>query len=349
MKYKELIAFDSSLLVIDCQGPEVVYQTLATLRDGIQNEAIYWVKNQKFHKQLLESDLLNQTNSWAIIYDKKLWEELSSSQARELERVKKGAACVMTSPHIALSMTRLSKPFFDIKNNHLNDEVDARQMGTAQIHPSARIAQGVFIGEGVKIGAGTKIHSSAVILAKSEIGENCEIFPNVTIYRFVKIAKGCRIHSHTTIGADGFGYTFDKGVHQKIWHIGGVEIGQDVEIGANTCIDQGTFSPTKIGDGCKIDNQVQIGHNCHLGKAVILCGQVGIAGSTTIEDYTVVGGGAGIGPDLVIGRESQIAGQAGVTGSCPAKSILAGHPARPVKEWLRSVAYLRKSAISKGD
>jgi len=121
-----------------------------------------------------------------------------------------------------------------------------------------------------------------------------------------------------------------------------VVIGDDVEIGANTTIDRGTFSDTIVASGCIIDNQVQIAHNCKIGTGVIICGKVAMAGSTEIGDYTVIGGMAALGQDLKIGKACQIGGLAGVSGSWPDKSIIAGHPARDVKEWLRGVATLRK-------
>ena len=149
------------------------------------------------------------------------------------------------------------------------------------------------------------------------------------------------------IGSDGFGYNFDQGEHLKIWHIGGVVIGNDVEVGACTTIDSGTFTPTLLGDGSKLDNQVQIAHNCKLGRGVIMCGQSGLAGSATLGDYTLVGGKAAVGPGFTLGDRCQIGGAAVVNNDWPDDSILGGHPARPVKEWLRGVAHLRKEALKK--
>ncbi len=168
----------------------------------------------------------------------------------------------------------------------------------------------------------------------------------MTIYPFTKIGKGCRIHSGTVIGADGFGYTFHQGQHHKIWHMGGVEISDDVEIGSNTSIDQGTFSPTRIGAGTRIDNLVQIAHNCKIGKGCVLCGQVGLAGSVTLEDFVVIGGQAALGPDCHIGMGTQIGGKAGVMEAAvwPAGSKIAGFPARDLKEWLRGLALAKKLA-----
>src|SRR5690606_5931201 len=260
-----------------------------------------------------------------------------------------GLAWLATSPNVALSLTLLSKPFYDKKMGKMNTQVDGRQMGTVDIDPSAYIAQNVFIGEHVKIGGNVEIMPGCVILPHTEIGEGTKIYPNVTLYPFTKIGKGCRIHSGTTIGADGFGYTFHQGQHLKIWHMGGVEIHNDVEIGANTTIDTGTFSPTIIGAGTRIDNQVQIGHNVKIGKGCIICGHSGIAGSVILHDYVVLAGRAGIGPDAELGMGTQVAGGALVNDGAkwPAGSKLGGHPAKDIKEWMRGVAYLRNASLTK--
>ena len=186
-----------------------------------------------------------------------------------------------------------------------------------------------------------------VILPHSEIGDNTKIFSNVSIYPFTKIGKNCRIHSGTVIGSDGFGYTFHQGNHVKIWHMGGVDIRDDVEIGSNSSVDAGTFSPTIIGSGTRIDNLVQIAHNVKLGRGCVICGQAGIAGSAVLEDYVVMGGRAAVGPDSFIGMGTQIAGGAKVNESAnwPAGSKLGGHPAKDLKEWMKGVAYLRTMSL----
>jgi UDP-3-O-[3-hydroxymyristoyl] glucosamine N-acyltransferase len=302
---------------------------------------ILFIKNKFYFNEFIQSE---DALFIGVILDKKFADGLNAEQ---LDNIKSKALWVASVQDVNLGISFLSKPFYDEKIGAPNDIVDGRQMGTTTIHPSAWIAQGVFIGANVVIEANVKIHSGVVIMSGVSIAENCEIFPNVSIYRNVKIGINVRIHSQCSIGADGFGYNFAKGVHHKVWHMGSVIIGNDVEIGAGTCIDAGTFSPTIIGDGSKIDNQVQVGHNCKLGTGVILCGQVGIGGSTTIGDYTVLGGAAKVANGMKIGKGVQIAGGSGVTSQIEDGEVVGGFPARDIKEWFKGVAYVRKHSLKK--
>ena len=217
---------------------------------------------------------------------------------------------------------------------------------TAKISPKAVISPQAVIGQQVVIEDDVHIFPNVTIMPKSYIGRGTWIFPNVTIYPRVLIGKNCRLHSGTVVGADGFGYQFVDGEHRKIWHSGGVIMEDNIEIGANTAVDAGTFSPTIIRSGTKIDNLVQVAHNCQLGEGVLMCGQAGIAGSVHLDNYVVMGGKAGSAPDVRIGLGAQVAGNAMVSGDVAPGTQVAGHPARPLKEWLRSLAYLRRQATS---
>lgn len=342
MKLAHLKQFDSTLEIVHNQSwPEEIL-AISSL-DRLNEQSVVFIKNARFLNKFLP--LLNEAieKKIGVVVDAKFFSLMNAESKEALTKL----AFVATSANVALSLTNLSKPFYDDKFSDLNYQVDGRQMGTTSVDASARISQGVFIGEHVSIGANVVIHSGVTILPHVEIAENTVIYPNVTIYPFTKIGKNCRIHSGVVIGSDGFGYTFDQGIHKKIWHMGGVEIHDDVEIGSNTSIDQGTFSPTVIGTGTRIDNLVQIAHNCRIGRGCILCGQAGLAGSVTLEDYVVLGGRAAVGPDSFIGMGSQIAGGAKVNESAnwPAGSKLGGHPAKDLKEWMRGVAYLRKVSL----
>jgi UDP-3-O-[3-hydroxymyristoyl] glucosamine N-acyltransferase len=340
MKIGSLINFDPTFQLISETDEMTAIEGITDTSEYLPRHILF-VKNKFFFNEFLQSeDAINV----AVILDKKFTEGLSTEQ---IGQIKQKALWVGSVQDVNLGMSFLSKPFYDEKIGSPNDMVDGRQMGSASIHPTAWIAQGVFIGANVVIESKVKIHSGAVIMSGVTIAEGSEIFPNVTIYRNVKIGVNVRIHANCSIGADGFGYNFSKGVHHKVWHMGSVIIGNDVEIGAGTCIDSGTFSPTIIGAGSKLDNQVQVGHNCKLGIGVILCGQVGIGGSTTIGDYTVLGGAAMVANGIKIGRGVQIAGGSGVTSQIGDGEVVGGFPARDIKEWMKGVAYVRKHSLKK--
>jgi len=342
VKLQDLVKFDSSLKIVkNSEWPEEILAISAL--DVLLNQSIVFLKNAKFLKKF-ESNISQAINlKIGAVIDEKFFNLMSSDIKSELLKL----PWLAVTSNVANSLTSLSKPFYDKKMAGLNTQVDGRQMGTTEIDPSAYIAQNVFIGEHVKIGAKVEIMPGCVILPHSEIGDNTKIYPNVTIYPYSWIGKNCRIHSGVVIGSDGFGYTFHQGQHVKIWHMGGVTIHDDVEIGSNTSIDMGTFSPTTIGAGTRIDNLVQIAHNVKTGRGCVICGQAGIAGSVVLEDYVVLGGRAAIGPDCHIGAGSQLAGGAKVSEGAvwPAGSKLGGHPAKDLKEWSRGIAYLRMMSL----
>jgi UDP-3-O-[3-hydroxymyristoyl] glucosamine N-acyltransferase len=225
----------------------------------------------------------------------------------------------------------------------------------ADFHPTAVIDATAVIGNGTRIGAGSYIGP------KVQLGENVTIYPNVTILDECTIGKNtviwsgavvrerchmgndCIIHPNATIGADGFGFRPDpqKGL-VKIPQIGNVVLGNNVEIGANTCVDRGKFSSTVLGDGCKIDNLIQIGHNSNLGRFCIMAGQSGLAGSVTLGNGVIIGGSASITDHVTIGDGSIIGGGSGVTKDVPAGVTLLGYPAIDARDTLRQWAILKR-------
>mgnify|MGYP001363713279 CR=1 FL=1 len=221
---------------------------------------------------------------------------------------------------------------------------------SAVVHPSATIAPTAHVGplcvvsEGAVIGERTTLVAQCHIGAGVRIGADCTIHPHVTILDRCTVGDRCIFWPGVRIGADGFGYRPDPktGSLVKIPHIGAVAIGNDVEIGANTCIDRGKFGPTVIGDGSKIDNLCQLGHNVAVGRSVIICGLAGIAGSVTIEDGAVIAGHVGIADGLTIGAKSIVSAKAGVVSDVPPGQIWFGTPAGPHKEQMRAFAALRK-------
>ncbi|MCC6735113.1 MAG: UDP-3-O-(3-hydroxymyristoyl)glucosamine N-acyltransferase [Bauldia sp.] len=215
----------------------------------------------------------------------------------------------------------------------------------ARIEAGAIVEPGAIVGDGAAIGTGTVIGPHAVIGANVRIGRNCLVGAGSTV-QFALIGDRVLIHPGVRIGQDGFGYIGGAAGHAKVPQIGRVIIQDDVEIGAGTTIDRGAVRDTVVGQGTKIDNQVQIAHNVTIGRHCILAGQVGVAGSATIEDFVVIGGQSGINGHITVGAGAQIAGVSSVHGDVPPGARWAGSPARPVQQWLRARAREMKLGLA---
>lgn len=218
----------------------------------------------------------------------------------------------------------------------------------AVISPSAVLGEDVnvhplaVIGDDVRIGRGTTIHSGARIMDGSRIGPDVTIFPNAVLYETTIVGPRCVIHAGAVLGAWGFGYDSSSGRHVLSAQLGNVVLEADVEIGANTTIDRGTYNSTVIGEGAKIDNQVMIGHNCWIGRHNMLCAQVGIAGSTSTGDYVVMAGQVGVRDNVHIGKQAVLGGMAGVISDVPEGARLVGIPATPERDQMIKQATLNK-------
>jgi UDP-3-O-[3-hydroxymyristoyl] glucosamine N-acyltransferase len=228
--------------------------------------------------------------------------------------------------------------------NHLSGEQKPRWTGihpqacvaaTARIGTNVAVYPFVYVGENAEIGDGTTLFPGVVIGEGCRIGQECTIHPNAVLYPDVVLNDRVEIHAGTVLGGDGFGYRQVSGRHVKIPHTGGLEVGSDVEIGANCAIDRATFEATRIGEGTKIDNLVMIGHNNQIGRHNLLCGQVGIAGSCTTGDNVVMAGQAGIKDKTQIGDGVIVGAQAGVHRNIPSGQQVLGSPAIPVREQRR--------------
>ncbi len=220
---------------------------------------------------------------------------------------------------------------------------------TASVDPSATIGAGVFIGPYASVGPGstvgdrTRLHAGVRLGAGVRVGIDCDLRSNAVVEDRCTLGDRVVFYPGVVIGADGFGYrpsSDGRGI-LKIPHIGAVRIGSDVEIGANTCIDRGKFSDTVIGDGTKIDNLVQVGHNVRIGRSCIVCGNTGIAGSAVIGDGVTIGGDCSIHDNITIGDGATLAARSGVMTDVPQGSVWGGNPAGPVKEFLRQMASMR--------
>jgi UDP-3-O-[3-hydroxymyristoyl] glucosamine N-acyltransferase len=246
--------------------------------------------------------------------------------------------------------TQTSKPVIGCSDIHqafieaimlLRQFKDTRYRGIDQraiVHPTAVISDDAYVGPGAivgsncHLGSGSRVHAGVHVMKDCRIGDGCEIFPGVVLYPETILGDRVTLHANVVLGAYGFGYRLKNGKHERTAQLGWVEIENDVEIGANSTIDRGTYGPTRIGEGTKIDNLVQIGHNNHIGRNNLMCAQVGIAGSCSTGDYVVFGGQAGVRDHVHISDRVMVGAQSGITNNVKEGEILLGTPAVSQRE-----------------
>ena len=239
-----------------------------------------------------------------------------------------------------LDLFELPKPFFET-DIHATAVIDK----TATVGNGVKVGAGSYIGPNVILGENVTVYPNVTLLDECTIGKNTVIWSGAVVRERCQIGSDCIIHPNATIGADGFGFRPcpERGL-VKITHIGNVIIGNSVEIGANSCVDRGKFSSTVLGDGCKIDNLVQIGHNSRLGRFCIMAGNSGLAGSVTLGDGVMIGGSASVKDHLTIGDGAIVGAGSGVAANVEAGKVVLGYPAVEARDALKQWAVLKRLA-----
>ena len=213
---------------------------------------------------------------------------------------------------------------------------------TAQLDANVEVHPGATIGPDVTLGSGSTVHAGVHIMTGCEIGQDVTLMPGVVLYENTQVGPRSLIHAGAVIGAYGFGYQIVDGAHQRTAQLGYVAIGADVEIGANSTVDRGTYGATTIGEGTKLDNLVMIAHNCQIGRHNIICSQVGIAGSTTTGDYVVMAGQVGVRDHVHIGTGARLGAMAGISNDVAEHTTVFGAPATPEREQKLQMAAVAK-------
>ncbi|WP_027389295.1 UDP-3-O-(3-hydroxymyristoyl)glucosamine N-acyltransferase [Chrysiogenes arsenatis] len=259
-----------------------------------------------------------------------------------------GVLVSQVDPNAAVSQIVVPNPYFAFARalGHFFPAVHPQALAPSWVHPEAVVDQsvtlhGAFVDAGATIGAGSYLYPGVYVGMGASVGVNCVLYPNVCLAHGCSVGNRVIVHAGAVIGSDGFGYATNAGVHHKIPQVGVVVVEDDVEIGANTTIDRAALGTTRIGNGSKIDNLVQVGHNVTLGQGCILAAHVGLSGSVTLGNYVVMGGQSATAGHLTITDRVIIAGRGGATRNIDKPGTYAGFPLKPHKEWQKEVVELR--------
>jgi UDP-3-O-[3-hydroxymyristoyl] glucosamine N-acyltransferase len=296
--------------------------TVAPLAEAGE-EQLSFLSNRKYAAQLA------QTKAGAVLVP----ENMEGDDKRWIR---------VADPYFAVA--RIMTRWFSVRPMPKGQSALASISATAKLGANVAIGPFTTIGDNVVIGNNVTIFQGASIEAGTTIGDDCIIYSNVVIYDGARIGRRCIIHAGVVIGSDGYGFAMHEGKHHKIPQIGIVRIEDDVEIGAGTTIDRAALGETVIGEGTKIDNLVQIGHNVKIGKHCLLVSQVGIAGSTELGDHVFVAGQSGFSGHLKIGHRVQVAAKSAVLEDVPDDAKVMGSPALPFNEFARRRAAVKRLA-----
>ncbi len=275
-------------------------------------------------------------------YEEFLKSEASAVVVSELVEVSSdtNAIIVKDAAEAFAQIVALFRP--PVKRTNFGISPKALVSKSAAIGKDVCIHPGAVVMDGAKIGAGTVIFPNVTVMEDCVVGENCTLFPNCVLYEHTVLGDRVVLHAGVVLGTWGFGYRSSASGHELSAQLGNVVIGNDVELGANTTIDRGTFDSTTVGDGTKMDDQVMVGHNCEIGKHNLFCSQVGIAGSCTTGDFVVMGGQVGLGDHLDIGNNVAIGAKSGLMHDVESNQRVQGIPARPARQAMQIMAITAK-------
>ncbi len=304
-------------------NPQAVVHTFAKIEGGVDG-ALSFLSNPKYTHYIYD------TKSSVVIVNEDL--ELEKQVPATIIRVKNAYESIAK----LLQIYEASKP----KKKGISPKSDIADDAT--VGDDCFVGAFACIGNGATIGNNCQIYQNVVIGDNVKIGEGCIIYPNVTIYQGCKIGNNVTIHAGTVIGADGFGFAPNTEGYDKIPQIGIVTIEDNVEIGANTCIDRSTMGSTVIKKGVKLDNLIQIGHNVVVGENTVMSAQVGVAGSTKVGAWCMFGGQVGLAGHINIGDKTFLGAQSGVPGSLKGNETLIGTPPMPPRNYFKSQAIFRR-------
>ncbi len=275
-----------------------------------------------------------------------------ASYARRLDQTRASAIILAAEAPVSRSQLVCANPYLAFARILTFFEVERPRplgiMDGARVDPAAEIAEevtihpGCHVAAGVRIGRGTVLHPNVVLYPEVVLGEDCVLHAGVVVREKCRLGDRVIVQPNAVVGSDGFGFAPDGERYEKIPQVGIVVVGDDVEIGAGTCIDRAALGETRIGEGSKLDNLVQIGHNVQVGPHTVMAGQTGIAGSTVIGRHCTFGGQSGTAGHIRIGDNVTVAGKGGLASDTEGNQVLSGVPAMPHKEWLKaSLAYRR--------
>jgi UDP-3-O-[3-hydroxymyristoyl] glucosamine N-acyltransferase len=332
----------ATLLGAELRGAAAVQVTHIDSLERAAPGALSFIRNARYAKQWAESKasaaLLSKDIPLATVED-----SLEDGPFH-------GARALLIVHDADLAMVRAldffaAKPAQPKPGVHPSASVDP----AAKISPSASIGPNCTVSAGAVVGDASRLIANVFLGEHAKVGARCSLAPGVVVMDRCIVGDDCTLHSGVAIGADGFGFRpapDGKGL-VKIPHIGNVVLADHVEVGANSCIDRAKFGSTSVGSGTKIDNLVQIGHNCRVGRSCIICGHVGLSGSVIVGDGVVIGGKVGVADNVEIGAGAKIAAFAGVNNNVPAGAVWMGAPAGPVGEWRRTYAAMRRLGKAK--